>query len=80
VGFHAPIETCQVLPGGSAHVSMLRQPEPLKHELCFNPMYSSFMLLHAIPIHNVLDLFQFSHASSNFRHIILLKQLMKVMK
>jgi hypothetical protein len=57
---------------------------PSKHvtfrELCLGPMHPSSMFPHAIPIHDVLDLFQFSHVSSNFCWITLLKQLMKIMQ
>jgi hypothetical protein len=35
-------------------------------ELCFNPMHPSYMFPHAIPIRDILDLFQLSHISSNF--------------
>jgi hypothetical protein len=67
-------ETYHVSAGGLARVFMLEQPEPLKHipiETCnvlkvvFQPHAPIFHVPHAIPIHEVLHLFQLSHNLSN---------------
>jgi hypothetical protein len=90
-----PIETCHNLASGSAHISMHGQPKLLKHipiETCnvsrviFQPHAPIFHVPHAIPIHapwpihEALDLFQFSHASFNFRWTTMSWQLMKRME
>jgi hypothetical protein len=69
---------------------MPEQLEPLKNvtfwELCFNPICPFSMFPHVIPIHaqwpihHVLNLFQLSHALSNFCWTTISRQLMKVME
>jgi hypothetical protein len=84
-----PTETCQVSTGDPTRVLMPNSPSPqnispLKcvkfWELCFSPMCPSSMFPHAIPIHDILDLFQLFNTLSNFHWITLSRQLMKVME
>jgi hypothetical protein len=72
---------------GSPSPQNMSSPKHVKFgELCFNPMHQSSAFPNVIaihvpwPIHDVLDLFQLSHGSSNFCWSILSRQLMKIME